>query len=240
MIKTERLKQLFGGISYGLMTLLVAFYLKLEWTTSYQMNVSERFCYLLLICVLLYIGTWFCTLKKERLQKRMHITFQIMFVIYILLFFTLTLLDPQMGRSVSVESRSWIQVKEYFEATANLELFRMIKIYWFGLQHGMISLSEFCMNIAGNFIVAMPFAFFLPMFSKKMRKWIPFTVSIICFVLFIECLQVVTMSGYFDVDDILLNGSGALVMFWLMKQPRMKALVHQLTLGAFDYEDKRA
>ncbi|MDD6466801.1 MAG: VanZ family protein [Erysipelotrichaceae bacterium] len=239
-MKTKTIKKLFGVICYSLMILLILHYFQLELMASYQMDLVERFGSVMLICALLYIGTWLITTKKELLAKRMYMSFQFMFVFYLVLFFTITLIDPQLGRSVSIESRTWTQVKEYFEATANIVPLRMIRIYWYGLQNGMITLADYCMNIVGNFIVAMPFAFFLPMFSKKMKQWIPFSLTIFCFILLIECLQVVTMTGWFDVDDLLLNVSGAILMFGCLKLPGVKTVFNRMTFGAMDYEDKRA
>lgn len=65
-------------------------------------------------------------------------------------------------------------------------------------------------NLLGNLFPFMPFGFFLPLCWEKMRFWntalVGFLFSLVC-----EILQDVTMTGYFDVDDIIMNMCGVLL-----------------------------
>jgi glycopeptide antibiotics resistance protein len=70
-------------------------------------------------------------------------------------------------------------------------------------------------NIIGNLILFMPLGFYLPMFFKSMRKTNIFLPFIIVFLLGVECLQLLTTVGSFDVDDLILNFLGV-ACFWLI------------------------
>jgi glycopeptide antibiotics resistance protein len=66
-------------------------------------------------------------------------------------------------------------------------------------------------NILGNIIPFGPLGFLIPIFLKEYRRIVK-TISI-CFIsiIGIESFQFVTMLGFFDIDDILLNTLGCLI-----------------------------
>ena len=72
-----------------------------------------------------------------------------------------------------------------------------------------LGMPLFLINIVGNMVVFMPFGFFLPIISRRSRKWYN-TVSFgLIFSLILETLQLIFKVGSFDVDDMLLNTVGA-------------------------------
>ena len=72
-----------------------------------------------------------------------------------------------------------------------------------------LGMPLFLINIVGNMVAFMPFGFFLPIISRRNRKWYN-TVSFgLIFSLILETLQLIFKVGSFDVDDMLLNTVGA-------------------------------
>ena len=72
-----------------------------------------------------------------------------------------------------------------------------------------LGMPLFLINIVGNMVAFMPFGFFLPIISRRSRKWYN-TVSFgLIFSLILETLQLIFKAGSFDVDDMLLNTVGA-------------------------------
>lgn len=66
-------------------------------------------------------------------------------------------------------------------------------------------------NLFGNIAIFMPFGFLVPVLERKKRKFgftclLSFELS-----LTVECIQLVTRTGCFDVDDILLNTIGGML-----------------------------
>jgi Glycopeptide antibiotics resistance protein len=216
------------------------YYVKLELDVYYLMTLTERFTYLLLACLLLYGGSIVLVkVSNENSKKIMTITFQIFFAFYVILMITITLFDPLLRSGSTRVVFDFELVSEYIKETANVRPFRMILLYWNGLNSGLLSLSVYLMNIVGNLVVMMPLAFFLPMLSKTFKKFIPFVITVTIVILSIESLQAITMSGYFDVDDIMLNLVGALIMFYFLRIPFVGLWVSELSCGSITIHGRK-
>lgn len=66
-------------------------------------------------------------------------------------------------------------------------------------------------NLFGNIVIFMPFGFLLPILGRKKRNF--WFTSLLSFALSlaVECIQLVTRTGCFDVDDIFLNTIGGML-----------------------------
>lgn len=71
----------------------------------------------------------------------------------------------------------------------------------------------FLINIVGNVAAFMPFGFFLPIISRRSKKWYNTVMLGFGFSLTLETLQLIFMVGSFDVDDMILNTLGAALGF---------------------------
>ena len=91
----------------------------------------------------------------------------------------------------------------------NLELFKEIKRFY-QYRH-QLGIEAFLLNVVGNMAAFMPCGFFLPIVSRRGRKW--YKNTMICFglSLCIETVQLVFKVGSFDVDDLLLNTVGGVI-----------------------------
>lgn len=67
----------------------------------------------------------------------------------------------------------------------------------------------FLINIVGNVAAFLPFGFFLPIISRRSKKWYNTYMLGFGFSLMLETLQLIFMVGSFDVDDMILNTLGA-------------------------------
>ena len=66
-------------------------------------------------------------------------------------------------------------------------------------------------NLEGNVLAFLPFGFFLPIvFTRCRRLWIVVLITA-CFSVCVELIQLVTMVGSCDIDDVLLNTLGGLL-----------------------------
>lgn len=93
----------------------------------------------------------------------------------------------------------------------NLILFREIKRFF--IYREQLGMKAFLLNIVGNAVGFMPFGFFLPVVSRRSRKWYNTLLFSFSFSLGIEVTQLVLRVGSFDVDDILLNTIGGILGF---------------------------
>lgn len=89
----------------------------------------------------------------------------------------------------------------------NLVPFKEISRYF--RYYDVIGPLLFLINIVGNVAAFLPFGFFLPIISRRSKKWYNTVMLGFGFSLMLETLQLIFMVGSFDVDDMLLNTLGA-------------------------------
>lgn len=70
-------------------------------------------------------------------------------------------------------------------------------------------------ELLGNTLLFIPAGWLLPRVFQTMRKFFPFILTCLLSIAFVECLQLFTLLGYLDVDDIILNLSGMLLGYIL-------------------------
>lgn len=102
------------------------------------------------------------------------------------------------------------------EYAYNLELFKEIRRFY--IYRHQLGMRAVLLNLAGNVIGFVPFGFFLPVVSRRGRRWynaffIGFSLS-----LCIETVQLIFKVGSFDVDDLFLNTLGGILGFCLYKR----------------------
>ena len=68
-----------------------------------------------------------------------------------------------------------------------------------------------CINLAGNVAAFVPLGFFLPWLFRRLRPFFPFLGCTVLIILVIELVQLFTLVGSCDVDDLILNLPGALL-----------------------------
>ena len=100
----------------------------------------------------------------------------------------------------------------------NLIPMRTLKLFFRLLSHHRPQLVRTAViNLAGNVVMFIPLGFFLPVLFRKLQKiW----KSLLCVALIItavEILQLLTLVGSCDVDDLILNLSGSVIGYGLYK-----------------------
>ena len=74
-----------------------------------------------------------------------------------------------------------------------------------------VSTGSFILNLIGNIMVFFPFGFLIPLWRQKNTGVVRIAGYAFLVSLGIELLQLITRVGVFDVDDLLLNVSGAIL-----------------------------
>lgn len=94
-------------------------------------------------------------------------------------------------------------------------------------------------NLVGNILVFIPYGFLLPKAYPRCGKWWRVFYCVVGFVLGIELFQLFSAYGAFDVDDILLNVTGAMagyLVFALLRNIKIKIKVRRKIKR--DYKEK--
>lgn len=97
------------------------------------------------------------------------------------------------------------------EYAYNLEPFKEIRRFW-TYREELGPLAVF-INLAGNVLCFVPFGAILPVLNHKARNFFVITFLSFEFSLIVECVQLISKVGSFDVDDLMLNTIGGVLGF---------------------------
>ena len=114
---------------------------------------------------------------------------------------------------------------ERIKYATNFVPFRTISTYITRLSEGSINVSIGVQNLLGNFLLFFPFGFYLPFLFKKLSRLSIYAMWVAVIILAVEVTQFIIQMGSLDVDDFILNFSGA-ILGWLIftKTPLKKLL----------------
>lgn len=128
-----------------------------------------------------------------------------LFVLCLLLFFDIYFV----GRP----NRSYMSLIEYVQlGTINLIPFQTLKFYFMG---GHLNQHTMIIQLVGNFVLFMPFSLFLPILFAKCRD-IKFFIKLLLLInVAVEIMQVLLRVGSFDIDTIILNSGGSILVYIL-------------------------
>lgn len=138
-------------------------------------------------------------MKKEN-KRKIQIISWVFFIIYLVMMVYFLFFSEQMGRIPGDQYRY------------NLVPFAEIKRYL--SYRNKIGGFHVMLNLLGNVVCFIPFGFVIPILTKKQTALRMFLLGMSASVL-VELLQLVSMLGTFDVDDIILNTFGVLIGYVL-------------------------
>ena len=220
-------------VLYLIAIIILIYYFSLEFNELLRLSPTGRIVLLLSGCLFMYFGGLVLTkyIDKKYKNKVLKINIGIWFILYIILLSTLTLFDDYFFRG-NFNILNWNSelFKNYMSNSFNLIPFKTIFGYITKFISGDIAPYIFIYNILGNAVALMPFAFFLPILFEKQKKLKNFLLTMICIVVGIELLQFITMSGCCDIDDVILNVVGALVMFGILRIKSINQLIRNIFL----------
>ena len=205
-------------ILYLLSLFILLFCIKIRLTPNVYIDTKFRMLLLGLVCLFIYIAGYILIKKLNYTKKILKINLIIYFLIYTVTTCTLTLFDEIFGRQGLVIIKWNKELLDiYIKTSFNIIPFKTINLFCSGYVHNLISFKNFSVNIFGNLCAFMPFAIFLPLIFKSMKKYRTFLITMIIIVVIIEILQFVTISGSCDIDDLILNVFGASVVYFITR-----------------------
>ena len=199
-------------ISYIIAIILFIIYLYYLFMPKLSMDPSEKASFLLFVCIFNYFGSLFLT-KYLNNNKPLKINLKVSLILYIFLLIDLVIFDFERGEITLIfNNESW---QSYIDIFVNLVPFKTIKRFFNAF--GRINSRYLIYNLLGNLICLMPLSLLLPKIYKAQNKFFIFTITILLTTLAIEVTQLITCTGFFDIDDIILNASGALIAYLILK-----------------------
>lgn len=207
----EKIKIISSIIFYLLTLVFIGMYLYIEIKPNMSFDTTQRIFHFCLICLFIYLGSLFLS-KYLKNNKPLKISLWIFFILYLILLITLIVF-----RNGSL-------------SFANLIPFTTIMGYVKAFMNNSANFNIIAYNLVGNVICLTPLAFFLPRLFEKQNKFKIFLITTIGIALNIEILQIITMSGTFDIDDIILNVLGAISVFLILNIKGIKSLLNNIFL----------
>ena len=175
-------------------------YLRLLYQESYSEASLKRISGLVLSVLLLYAWIIFATMRKKQ-TNFLQVLVQSSFFIYV---FAVLQLTGYFILFKEVSSHGWWDKMNHRIEThdhVNFVAFKTIGIY-----------STFDKQVTGNFIMLFPLGVYLPLLYRNLRRFSGFfAVLFISFAVSvgIEVLQLATNYRSTDIDDVILNTTGA-------------------------------
>lgn len=139
---------------------------------------------------------------KRETKKKIQIVSAALFLFYLVCLTYFLFFAESLGRSYTE--------REY---TYNLHLFKEIVRFWSYREE--LGTAAVLANIVGNVVCFIPFGAILPVLNRKARNF--FLILALCFEfsLLVECAQLISKVGSFDVDDLFLNTLGGILGFFI-------------------------
>ena len=184
-----------------------------------------------------YFSAWFSALKTEESgvkYKIMKNRICALFLFYIILIVDFTLIDDALGRDIfGVLKWNTAEFNRYINESTNLIPFETLKLFLNALKSGTLPFWSVFENVFGNFVAFMPLPFFTVCLFKKINKWYAVFAVALVSVLLIELLQLLLLTGSSDIDDVILNVSGAMLFYALLRIPSVSCLLTRFTMGVW-------
>ena len=164
---------------------------------------------------------------KEEIKKQSLI---LMFSIYILGLISILFLSNTYRLNYLWDNHKVaLFSSENITMNMNLIPFKTISTLISRLLNSSLNLSIVLENILGNLILFAPFGFFIPMlFSNKINKLKSFTLLMLISIVLVEVLQYLLRVGQADIDDVILNLSGAVLVYYLMQTKIVKKNINKI------------
>lgn len=138
-------------------------------------------------------------MKKEN-KRKIQIISWVFFIIYLVMMVYFLFFSEQMGRIPGNQYRynlvPFAEIRRYLNYRSKIGNYHVL------------------LNLLGNVVCFIPFGFVIPILTKKQTALRMLLLGMSASVL-VELLQLVSMLGTFDVDDIILNTFGVLIGYVL-------------------------
>lgn len=182
------------------------------------------------ICAPLALGTYLYTRAlPSREERRRAVRFSLfaLFLFYALALFGALIASRVAYQGLSEARSSYL---ENFGLMTNFNPLETVRLYINAIKYDYIGMEIPLSNLVGNAMLFMPMAVFLPCLFRSMQKLWLFALTMFLLLVAVEALQLLLACGSCDVDDVLLNLAGTLIVFGILKLPFVRRLLERLYL----------
>ena len=197
--------------------------------TSGMRHVLHGLMVIFGVCVPLFFGVFLLTRTMEAVQRRRAVRAALfaLFAFYCAaLFGALIVSRVNYANFQQAKAEYWTN----FDLMTNFNPLETVRLYLNAIKYDYIGMEIPLSNLIGNALLFMPLALFLPCLFRPMRNLWLFLLTVTLVFAAIEALQLALACGSCDVDDVLLNLTGAMLVFGVLKIPALQRLLKKLYL----------
>ena len=203
--------------------------------TSGMRHVLHGLMVIFGVCVPLFFGVFLLTRTMEAVQRRRAVRAALfaLFAFYCAaLFGALIVSRVNYANFQQAKAEYWTN----FDLMTNFNPLETVRLYLNAIKYDYIGMEIPLSNLIGNAMLFMPMAVFLPCLFRPMRKLWLFALVMFLLLVAVEVLQLLLACGSCDIDDVLLNLIGTLIVFGILKIP----FVHRLLVRLYLMPDETA
>ena len=182
------------------------------------------------ICLPLFLGTYLYTRAiTDRVERRKAVRFSFfaLFVFYCAVLLGALIISRVDYQTFAATKAAYLK---NFDLMTNFNPLETVRLYINAIKYNYIGMEIPLSNLVGNTMLFMPMAVFLPCLFRPMQKLWLFALTMLLLLVAVEALQLLLACGSCDVDDVLLNLSGTLIVFGILKLPVLQRFLKQLYL----------
>lgn len=141
-----------------------------------------------------------------------------LFALYVLIIlFALVVPNNYRRHNVLVGELTWARWSAYVANSINLVPLRGVANQMGEIMAGQ-HIARNLVYLFGNVLGFSPLGFFLPALFARQRRFPVFFITFLASIAVLELIQVISMRGSFDIDDIILNTAGACLGFCVTRK----------------------
>ena len=215
--------------------LLIAAFIVMLWQifiiyTSGMHHVTHGLLLIAGVCVPLMLGTYLLTRSLPDAASRrraIHASLLALFVFYGAALIGALIISRVDYQTFAATKAAYLK---NFDLMTNFNPFETVQLYINAIKYNYIGMEIPLSNLIGNAMLFMPMAVFLPCLFRPMQKLWVFALTMLMMLVAVEALQLLLACGSCDVDDVLLNLTGTLILFGLLKIPAIQRLMRRMHL----------
>ena len=198
--------------------------------TSGMRHVLHGLLLIFAVCLPLALGTYLLTRSYERRQDRRRAVRVALFVLFGFYCAALAgaLIVSRVDYANFTQARADYQAN--FDLMTNFIPLETVRLYINAIKYDYIGMEIPLSNLVGNAMLFMPMAVFLPCLFAPMRKLWLFALTMALALVAVEAAQLLLACGSSDIDDVLLNLAGTMILFGILKIPPVRRFLAKLYL----------
>jgi glycopeptide antibiotics resistance protein len=214
MNKKTLIKRISAGVFYVGGILFALYITRIILRGNSIFNISGLVICALGVCIPIAIATFLLISSVQEVNKRLRIMKVCGIIIFI--FYDILLINVLFWSGVRhFRAISTISITQYVRGNTNFIPFKTIGEYIRFSIDGSINKSIIVENLLGNILLFSPMGILIPCIFQSLRKFKKFLFVMVIILGSVEIGQLIARSGSCDIDDIILNLTGAILVYGL-------------------------